>query len=166
MLERQSRLDRALLCSAAYPAAGVGGGDMAARYSEVPRCRPQVPQGAGLPPPTPASTHRARGCRRVGLTVSHLGAVDGVEAAASRRPDGAAAVDLQDSEGRVAGPDAAAPPGASGTLPQTESALKPDGEGAPAPAGEWGSSSPARLPLGSAFPLSPRPTPHPSAAPR
>ena len=51
MLERQSRLDRALLCSAPYPAAGDGGVE---RYSGVPRCPPQVPRAAGRPPPDPS----------------------------------------------------------------------------------------------------------------
>lgn len=71
----------------------------AARYRGVPRCPPRVPRGAGASP-GPASIPRAAP-GRVGLTVGHLGAVDGIEAAASRRPNGAATVGLQDSEGRV-----------------------------------------------------------------
>lgn len=98
MLERQSRLDRALLCSAAYPVAG----GTAARYSGVPRCPPlQMPRGVGRPPPDLPPSPPPGACRLVGLTVGHLGAVDGIEAAAPRRPDGAAAVGLQDSERRV-----------------------------------------------------------------
>lgn len=85
----------------------------AARYRGAPRCSPRVPRGAGGSP-GPASIPRAAP-GRVGLTVGHLGAVDGVEAAASRRPNGAATVGLQDSEGRV--PALPPRPGASGTLP-------------------------------------------------
>lgn len=96
MLERQSRLDRVLLGSAPYPAAGARRG---ARYRSPPR-RDPGPTGppvrpCPLPPPPPAAA---------GLTVGHLGAVTGLEAAASRRPHRAAAVSLQDSEGRVPAP--------------------------------------------------------------
>lgn len=65
--------------------------------------------------------------------MGHLGAVDGIEAAASRRPDRAAAVGLQDSEERVlARPP---PPGAAGALPSEGKRRKPCGEGSGAP---WG----------------------------
>lgn len=69
-------------------------GDTAARYRG---CRAASPvrgeRGCPAPPLPPA--------RRARLTVGHLRAVDGLEAAASRRPNGAATVGLQDSEGRV-----------------------------------------------------------------
>lgn len=70
----------------------------AARYRGAPRCLPPAPRAARGARAPPLPQGRAA---RVALTVSHLGAVDGVEAAASRRPNGAATVGLQDSEGRV-----------------------------------------------------------------
>lgn len=103
MLERQSRLDRALLCSAAYPAAGgdthTTGRDTKDSALQRGPALPAPsaagsgggPPASGSPPPPPRFPPPLP---RLGLTVGHVGAVDGVEAAASRRPDGAATVGL------------------------------------------------------------------------
>lgn len=75
---RRDTNDSALQRGPALPApsaAGSGGGPPPLRLPTPP---------PRFPPPPP----------RLGLTVCHVGAVDGVEAAASRRPDGAATVGL------------------------------------------------------------------------
>lgn len=142
-------------CSARRHTLRRGGAEVtAARYSRGPGRPPLALRGAGRPPRLSPPPPRGRGCRRAGLTVGHLGAVDGVEAAASRRPDRAAAVGLQDSEGRVL----ARPPlpGAAGELPSEGKRCKPGGEGPGACRGAEQQTPPARLPLDSAFPVSRR----------
>lgn len=71
-----------------------------AAYRGPPSRDPRPPAAPGPPP-------------AAGLTVGHLGAVARLEAAASRRPDRAAAVRLQDSEGPVPARPPPQPPEAS-----------------------------------------------------
>lgn len=87
--------------------------------------------------------------------MGHLGAVDGVEAAASCRPNGAATVGLQDSEGRVSA--LPPPPRASGTLPEKGKGYKGRRGGSEAAApqpGCWRWAAPSPPGPAPALPLS------------